>query len=139
MCFCADVQGRCRAVAVVGGIGQPATEFFWGQPGMRRQSMKTIVALAILTLFTGCVTVTTQTADPLPASPSQNSEAMERALIIGSEEVPDPVLTRVRELEKSGVVKDVVVLESFPAQIHLTAPKRVIDELNKIPRVGGIR
>ena len=64
---------------------------------------------------------------------------MERAIIVGSAEVPDPVLTRVRELEKSGVVKDVVVFESFPVQIRLLAPKSVVDELNKIPRVGGLR
>jgi DNA-binding Lrp family transcriptional regulator len=64
---------------------------------------------------------------------------MERALIIGGAETPDPVLTRIRELEKDGVVKDVVVLESFPLQIRLSAPRKTIDELNKIPRVGALR
>jgi len=63
---------------------------------------------------------------------------MERALIIGSAETPDPVLARVRELEKDGAVKDVVVFESFPLQIRLSAPKTIIDELNKIPRVGAL-
>jgi hypothetical protein len=71
--------------------------------------------------------------------PAANPPPMEPALIIGSAESPDPVLTRVIELEKSGVVKDVVVNESFPVQIRLRAPKQVIDELNKIPRVGGVR
>jgi hypothetical protein len=56
------------------------------------------------------------------------------ALIIGSAESPDPVLERVTELEKKGMVKDVVVLESFPLQIHLKATKEVIEELKKIPR-----
>jgi hypothetical protein len=68
-----------------------------------------------------------------------NAPSMEPALIIGSAESPDPVLTRVMALEKSGVVKDVVVQESFPVQIRLRAPKQVIDELNKIPRVGEMR
>lgn len=92
--------------------------------------MKMIFTLAILILFTSCITDGKQT--------DMNNEPMERALIIGSAEFPDPVLTRVRELEKSGVVKDVVVLESFPVQIHLHAPKKIIDELNKIPRLGGL-
>src|SRR5688500_9240337 len=101
--------------------------------------MKVIVVLAIVIASTGCVTDNTQTGARLPAAPSQSNEPMERAVIVGSAEVPDPVLTRVRELEKSGAVRDVVVLESFPAQIHLTAPRRIIDELNRIPRVGGLR
>lgn len=91
--------------------------------------MKMIFTLAAFILFTSCVTDEKQTA--------MNNEPMERTLIIGSAESPDPVLTKIRELEKSGVVKDVVVLESFPVQIHLQAPKKIIDELNKIPRLRG--
>ena len=67
-----------------------------------------------------------------------NHAAMERTLIVGSAESPDPVLDKVRELEKAGTVKDVVVMESFPVQIRLRAPRKVIDELNAIPRVGGL-
>jgi hypothetical protein len=102
-------------------------------------AMRMIVTLAIVMLLTSCTTGNKPTGGSLPGSPSRNNEPLERALVIGSAEVPDPVLTRVRELEQSGVVKDVVVLESFPAQIHLSAPKRILDELNKIPRVGGLR
>lgn len=91
--------------------------------------MKMIFTLAVLVLFTSCVTDEKQTA--------MSNEPMERALIIGSAESPDPVLTKIRELEKSGVVKDVVVLESFPAQIHLRAPRKIINELNRIPRLRG--
>jgi len=101
-------------------------------------------ALVIALFCASCAADTTRD----PAAPTQNSasaaassedsEPMERALIVGSAETPDPVLTKVRELEKAGIVKDVVVLESFPVQIHLTASKKVIDELNGIPRVGGI-
>ncbi len=68
-----------------------------------------------------------------------NHTPMERTLIVGSAESPDPVLDKVRELEKAGTVKDVVVLESFPVQIRLRAPRKVIDQLNAIPRVGGLR
>jgi hypothetical protein len=100
--------------------------------------MKLIVALAILLVSASCTTDGHRTGAPPLATPSQGSEPMERALIIGSAEAPDPVLTRIRELEKDGVVKDVVVLESFPLQIRLSASKKTIDELNKIPRVGAL-
>jgi hypothetical protein len=92
--------------------------------------MKMIFILATLIVFTSCVTDAKQT--------DMTHEPMERALIIGSAEFPDPVLTRVRTLEQSGVVKDVVVLESFPVQIHLQAPKKILDELKKMPRRGGL-
>ena len=101
--------------------------------------MKLTLALAILLASAGCTTGQNRTDVPPPAPPSQNSEPMERALIVGSAETPDPVLTRIRELEKDGVVKDVVVFESFPLQIRLSAPKAIIDEINKIPRVGTLR
>ena len=91
--------------------------------------MKIIFTLAALILFTGCVPDEKQTA--------MNNEPMERMMIVGSAESPDPVLTKVLELEKNGVVKDVIVLESFPVQIQLRAPKKTIEELNKIPRVRG--
>jgi len=65
------------------------------------------------------------------------SQNLQETLIIGSAESPDPVLLKVEELEKSGIVKDVVIMESFPVQIHLKAPKYIIDELNEIPRVQG--
>jgi len=83
--------------------------------------MKIIFTLAALILVTGC-----------------GNESMERTMIVGSAESPDPVLTKVMELEKSGVVKDVIVLESSPVQIHLSAPKKIIEELNQIPRVGEL-
>ncbi len=66
-----------------------------------------------------------------------NTGRLKEALIIGSAESPDPVLQRVQALEREGVVKDVVVLESFPVQIHLKASQDVIDELNNIPRMKG--
>ena len=83
--------------------------------------MKIIFTLAALILVTGC-----------------GNEPLERTMIVGSAESPDPVLTKVMELEKSGVVKDVIVLESSPVQIHLSAPKKIIEELNQIPRVGEL-
>jgi len=59
------------------------------------------------------------------------------ALIVGSAESPDPVLERVKMLEINGIVKDVVIFESFPVQIHLKATNEVIEKLNNIPRVGN--
>lgn len=70
--------------------------------------------------------------------PTAPPSPMETALIVGSAETPDPVLAKVQELERRGVVKDVVVYESFPVQIRLRAPKAVLDELDRMPRVGGI-
>ncbi len=64
---------------------------------------------------------------------------MEHTVVVGSAVSPDPVLEKVRELEKAGIVKDVVVMESFPVQIRLRAPRKVIDELNAMPRVGALR
>jgi len=92
--------------------------------------MKTVF-IAALMLLAGCGLGRTQ--------PTKNQEPLERALIIGSAESPDPVLVKVMELEKSGVVEDVVVHESFPVQIRLRAPQKVIDELNGIPRSGKLR
>lgn len=71
--------------------------------------------------------------------PTVHQASLESATIVGSAQTPDPVLARVMELKKSGVVKDVVVQESFPVQIRLRAPRNVIDELNGMPRSGGLR
>lgn len=92
--------------------------------------MKTVF-IAVLMLLAGCGLDRTQ--------PTKHQEPLERVLIIGSAESPDPVLVKVMELEKSGVVEDVVVHESFPVQIRLRAPQKVIDELNGIPRSGKLR
>lgn len=56
------------------------------------------------------------------------------ATIIGSAEYPDPVLVRVNELAKQGIISDVKVMESFPVQVRLTGPFDVIKELELIPR-----
>jgi hypothetical protein len=56
------------------------------------------------------------------------------AMVVGSAQTPDPVLERVRALERAGVVRDVVVHESFPVQIHLRATAQTVQELNRIPR-----
>ena len=54
--------------------------------------------------------------------------------IVGSAESPDPVLERVIALERQGVLKNVVIMESFPVQIQLTGPADVVKELELIPR-----
>lgn len=56
------------------------------------------------------------------------------AVIVGSAESPDPILVWVRQLEREGKVKNVVVMESFPVQIRLSAPQHMIDELNAAKR-----
>lgn len=91
--------------------------------------MKLILMLTALCWLTGC--------NSGEKAPAVNNEPLEHAMIVGSTADPDPVLAKVRELEKSGVVKDVIVLESFPVQIRLRASRKTIEELNQIPRKGG--
>jgi uncharacterized membrane protein YiaA len=86
-------------------------------------------------IFVLCVFVSLFGCDIADKSMDDKNNQLIDVLIMGSAESPDPVLKRVIELEKSGVVKEVVVLESFPVQIHLKATKEIIDELNSIPRV----
>jgi hypothetical protein len=75
-----------------------------------------------------------------PSSPAEADAeaAWQPALLRGSAETPDPVLARVRELERAGVVRDVVVHESFPVQIRLRASAQTLAELQALPRKGGI-
>lgn len=97
---------------------------------MRKVRSMKMFFVAVLVLLTSCGMTNEQSVI--------NIAPMERALIFGSAEPSDPVLTQVMKLEKNGIVQDVVVHESFPVQIRLTAPKKVIDELNRIPRIGGM-
>lgn len=97
---------------------------------MRKVRSMKMFFVAVLVLLTSCGMTNEQSVI--------NIAPMERALIVGSAEPSDPVLTQVMKLEKNGIVQDVVVHESFPVQIRLTAPKKVIDELNRIPRIGGM-
>jgi len=62
------------------------------------------------------------------------TEELHDVLIIGSAEHPDPVLERVRVLEKKGVLRNVIVMESFPVQIRVTGPKIFIEKIQKMPR-----
>ncbi|MBB6368468.1 hypothetical protein FHR56_003647 [Xanthomonas sacchari] len=82
---------------------------------------------ATLVLVAGC---------SLGSGPAANREPLESALIVGSAQSPDPVLARVMELKERGVVEGVVVYESFPVRIRLRAPRRVIDELEAMPRAA---
>ncbi len=91
--------------------------------------MKTLLIFSVVFSLMGC------SGKNQPVN--SNTSKLKEALIIGSAESPDPVLQRVQVLEREGIVKDVVVLESFPLQIHLKASQDVIDELNNISRVKG--
>ncbi len=62
------------------------------------------------------------------------TDELHDVLIIGSAEHPDPVLQRVRVLEKEGVLRNVIVMESFPVQIRVTGPSIIIEEIKKMPR-----
>ena len=66
---------------------------------------------------------------------SAQEDNLIETVIIGSAESPDPVLQRVLELEKAGLVSGVQVMESFPVQIRLRTTQEIIEELESIPRV----
>lgn len=98
-----------------------------------------MVALALA--VAGCTQERRPDDAPAPPAgqPGSGDAVLQEATIVGSAETPDPVLERVRALEREGRVRDVVVMESFPVQIRLRAPKDVIDELQAMPRKGGLR
>ena len=89
-------------------------------------TIKATIAAVLFIFFVGCASIN--------AEDSGKNEALVSALIIGSTEHPDPVLARVMELEKKGVLKNVIVRESFPVQISATGPKNIIEELQAMPR-----
>ena len=64
----------------------------------------------------------------------QDKSVWQDATIIGSAETPDPILEKVKLLESQELVKDVLVLESYPIKIRLKAPEEIINELNALPR-----
>lgn len=84
-----------------------------------------IIFLLSLSLFGGTLVY----ASDLPIT-----EELHDVLIIGSAEHPDPVLERVRVLEKKGLLRNVIVMESFPVQIRVTGSKTIIEEIQKMPR-----
>ena len=83
------------------------------------------VFLLFLSLFAAALTY----AGGLPMT-----EELHDVILIGSAEHPDPILDRVRVLEKNGVLRDVIIMESFPVQIRVTGPKMIIEEIQKMPR-----
>lgn len=94
-----------------------------------QRTLRLTLMLLVPVLLAGC-----STAAPPPGADA----ALRPAMVVGSAQSPDPVLERVRELERAGVVRDVVVYESFPVQIRLRASQQTLDELERIPRRGSI-
>jgi len=78
-------------------------------------------------VIAGCATASNDTETAI-------DKEIVRALIIGSAEHPDPVLKMVRELEKKGILQNVIVRESFPVQIEVTGSKNVIKKIKAIPK-----
>jgi len=91
------------------------------------ENMKIIVIVCLLSLFcVGCSLIY--------ASDTAINKELVRALVIGSAEHPDPVLQMVKDLERKGILKNVIVRESFPVQIDVTGPKNIIEKLQALPR-----
>ncbi|MCK5831405.1 MAG: hypothetical protein KAH20_14005 [Methylococcales bacterium] len=49
--------------------------------------------------------------------------------LTGTAKYPDSLLIKVLALEKKGILRGVVVMESFSVQIKIIDPRRVINEL----------
>jgi len=93
---------------------------------MSKKIKMTAIAFLLFPVITGCSSVNDNKA--------VIDNEIVRALIIGSAEHPDPVLKMVHDLEKKGILKNVIVRESFPVQIDVTGPKDVIKKLKAIPK-----
>ena len=78
-----------------------------------------LVSLAIL--LAGCAS--TQESQDINA---ENSEVEVTRQFTGSTMTPDPVMQQVLELSKAGVLKDVRMTRSIPAQITATGPENVL-------------
>ncbi len=86
----------------------------------------------IILLLCSCLGVAGHSAEKDIEKHGQQEIAV--ATILGSAETPDPILARVLELERAGILTNVVVMESFPVQIEVTGPKSILNELKSMPR-----
>lgn len=59
---------------------------------------------------------------------------LQRVMIRGTELTPDPVLLEIQRLEKLGKVKEVVILESYPLQIWISADSSTIKKLQSLSK-----
>lgn len=66
------------------------------------------------------------------SSSSERDTILIKTMIRGSTKSPDLVLNKVLELEKEGLIFNLVILESFPLQIHFEAKKSIVNEVNAI-------
>lgn len=58
----------------------------------------------------------------------------QRIMVRGSLITPDPILLEIQHLEQIGQVKDVVILESYPLQIWLSADLVTIKKLQSLTK-----
>ncbi len=92
------------------------------------------VVMLSLCLLCGCAERTETVSEREDQATLQVASQSVTKTVVGSAESPDPILTEVQKLEREGVLKDVVVMESFPLQIKVTGPASVIEKLEKLPR-----
>jgi hypothetical protein len=65
-------------------------------------------------------------------SHTDNGNLLIKTMIKGSTESPDIVLKKIVALEKDGLIYNLIILESFPLQIHFEATQKVINEVKAI-------
>ena len=94
---------------------------------------KKIVLIATLSLTYFVISACTG-EDRTKTSSSHKQKDIITTTIIGSTKSPDPILTTVRKLEQQGILTNLAVMESFPAQIKITGPRNVISKLEAMPR-----
>lgn len=95
--------------------------------------MKTITTLTLcLAMLGGCAS----SSDANPKPTADNTTTVIRVKVLGTKMQPDPVETRIRELEKDGKLKVWGVRESWPLQFDIEGSAPTIAEvqgLNKTP------
>ncbi len=78
----------------------------------------TLLTAWIMLALTGCASV----HEPV----AEHSELVVTRQFIGTTQSPDPVIAQVLELADAGILTDIIMTRSIPAQIVATGPENVL-------------
>lgn len=79
------------------------------------------VLVSLVLFLAGCAST-----QETPEVVAEHSEVEVTRQFVGTTSMPDPVIHQVMELSKAGVLKDVRMTRSIPAQITATGPESVL-------------
>lgn len=95
---------------------------------------KKILLIALLLTNMALISCSGDDSKPQKAALVADKDGFVTTTIMGSAESPDPVLAKVRAFEKTGVVKNVIVMESYPTQIKITTKPEILKVFEKMYR-----